>query len=98
MDAPITLGLIAHILEVIVALVAGGVAIKAILKCITYMHDRNQKLDEYDAKIQEIKDEQGLLTESMLAVLDGLHQLNCNGPVTVARDKLVSHINERAHK
>lgn len=98
MDAPITLGLIANILEVIVALVAGGVAIKAILKFITYMHDRNQKLDEYDTKIQEIKDEQGLLTESMLAVLDGLHQLNCNGPVTVARDKLVSHINERAHK
>lgn len=97
MDAPITLGLITNILEVIVALVAGGVAIKGVLKVITYIHDKNQKLDEYDNKIQEIKDEQQLITESMLAVLDGLHQLNCNGPVTVAHDKLVSHINERAH-
>ena len=104
MDAPITANLIFHVLELIVALVAGGVAIKALLKFITSIHDRNQKVDEYEVKIkevkddlQEIRDEQGILTESMLAVLEGLHQLNCNGPVTVARDKLVSHLNERAH-
>lgn len=49
------------------------------------------------ARIQEIKTEQCMLTFCMMATLDGLHQLGCNGKVTEARDKLDKHLNKAAH-
>jgi outer membrane murein-binding lipoprotein Lpp len=116
MEDPITISLIFRVLEGIVALVAGGVAIKALLNCITSIHDRNKKIDTYateidtvkaqikdlkddnDVKMQAIRDEQCIITESMLAILDGLHQLNCNGPVTEAKDNLTLYLNNSAHR
>lgn len=116
MTDPITLELIFKVLELVVALVAGGVAIKALIKQITSIHDRNQKIDTYskeidnvkasikdlkvdnDAKMQVIREEQCVITESMLAILDGLHQLNCNGSVTEARDRLTVYLNNSAHR
>ena len=50
-----------------------------------------------EAKIQEIRAELYLQTESMLAVLEGLQQLNCNGPVSDAKKKLDAHLLERAY-
>lgn len=50
-----------------------------------------------EAKLQEIRAEQFLTIEVLSAVLDGLHQLNCNGPVTNAKAKLDSYLNEAAH-
>ena len=50
-----------------------------------------------DEKMQAMRKEQLVITDSLLAILDGLHQLNCNGPVTDAKDKLVDYINDRAH-
>lgn len=58
------------------------------------MSDRQTDIE---AKLQEIKAEQYVLTSSMLAVLDGLKQLNCNGNVTRAYNDLESYINEKAH-
>lgn len=59
------------------------------------------KIDENhcdtEAKIQELKAELYTQTECMLAVLDGLSQLNCNGPVTEAKNHLMTILNERAH-
>ena len=52
---------------------------------------------DIEAKLQEIKAEQYLLTSSMLAVLDGLKQLNCNGNVSRAYSDLEQYINEKAH-
>ena len=116
MDQPITASLIFSILELIVALVAGGVAIKAIITWITSIHDRNKKIDTYsseidnvkaaikdlkddnDTKMQVIREEQCIITESMLAILDGLGQLDCNGPVTEARDRLTLYLNNSAHR
>lgn len=57
-----------------------------------------QMQEEKDAKLQEIRAEQCMLTYCMSAVLDGLHQLKCNGPVTEAQNKLEKYINEQAHK
>lgn len=51
-----------------------------------------------DAKLQEIRAEQCMITYCMSAVLDGLHQLNCNGPVTEARNKLDKYLNKQAHQ
>lgn len=53
---------------------------------------------DFDAKVREIRDEQYILTDCMRAVLDGLHQLKCNGRVTEAIENLDDYLNERAHK
>ena len=115
MDQPITASLIFQILELIVALVAGGVAIKAIITWITSIHDRNKKIDTYsseidnvkaaiqdlkednDAKMRIIREEQCIITESMLAVLDGINQIGGNGPVTENKEKLTAYLNSSAH-
>ena len=45
-----------------------------------------------EAKIQELRSNMIILTETMRAVLDGLHQLNCNGKVTEASEKLDAYL------
>lgn len=52
---------------------------------------------ETEAKLQEIKAEQCMLTYCMMATLDGLHQLGCNGKVTEARSTLDKYLNKSAH-
>lgn len=47
--------------------------------------------------MQEIKDELCVLSYAMLASLDGLKQLHCNGNVTDAHQKLEKHLNQKAH-
>lgn len=47
---------------------------------------------ETESKIQEVQSEMLILTECMRAVLDGLHQLNCNGKVTEASEKLDNYL------
>lgn len=46
---------------------------------------------------QAIKDELCVLSYAMLAALDGLQQLHCNGNVTKAHERLEKHLNQRAH-
>ena len=50
-----------------------------------------------EAKMQELKIELFVQTECMRAVLDGLHQLNCNGPVTQAKELLDTYLSGSAH-
>ena len=63
--------------------------------------DLNKKIDDnqidVEAKIQEVRAEQEILTECMYATLDGLHQLGCNGKVTEARSMLDQYLIRRAH-
>lgn len=73
-------------------------------KCEGYeaeIKETNDKIDnvhkDNDAKLQEIRAEQEMLTMCMRAVLDGLHQLNCNGAVTEASKKLDDYLNKKAH-
>ena len=54
-----------------------------------------QKLQ--DKEIKDIKDEQALLTEGILACLKGLKEQGCNGPVTEAITKIETHLNQKAH-
>lgn len=51
-----------------------------------------------EAKVQEIRAEQMFQMELFKAVLDGLGQLNCNGPVTEMKEKLNKYLNEKAHE
>lgn len=57
-----------------------------------------EKASEKEAKdMQEIKDELCVLSYAVLATLDGLKQLHCNGEVTKAHEKLEKHLNQKAH-
>ena len=47
---------------------------------------------EMDGKTQELKSEVMLLTKGMAAVLDGLVQQNCNGPVKRAKEEFESYL------
>lgn len=57
----------------------------------------NDNHADTEAKLQQIYAEQYMLTDCMSAVLDGLHQLNCNGKVTTAIEELGEHIKKRAY-
>ena len=63
--------------------------------------DINEKIAELQtdnmAKMQSVMSEQCMQTYVLQAVLEGLHQLHCNGPVTEAREKLSKYINKQAH-
>lgn len=55
-----------------------------------------QTLHNNDIKAIEI--ELCILSEAMLATLDGLTQLHCNGNVSKAYAKLENHLNKQAHQ
>lgn len=97
MDASITINQLLQIAGILVAMWGGYKVILELIERINTKHDQVQKWDEYDKQIKAIKEEQCLLTFGMLATLDGLKQLNCNGKVTEARDKIDRHLNKTAH-
>lgn len=86
--------------------IAAIVAIFSIIFAVYrwYLHQQAQDeiiqkmKEDHESAISDIKKEQQLLTYGMLACLEGLKQLNCNGAVTDARDKLSKYLNEQAHK
>lgn len=62
-----------------------------------YIHQID-KWNNYDAQINDIKNEQKMQTRVLLAVLDGLHQQGCNGDVTKATNELTDWLNQQSHK
>lgn len=75
-------------------LTALGVIGGVVLWCFRFV-ERNKK---QDAAILEIKQEQTLICFGVLACLKGLKEQGCDGPVTLALDKLEKHLNETAHR
>lgn len=53
--------------------------------------------DEHAEELKGIRDELCILSYAMLASLDGLKQLHCNGNVSKAHDMLEKHLNQQAH-
>lgn len=51
-----------------------------------------------DKDINALKNEQTIICYGVLAALKGLKEQGCNGPVTLAIDKLEKHMNIQAHK
>ncbi len=72
-------------------------AVMAILGALFAVYRWYLKQNKQDEDIKEIKSELCMHAYVLLAVLDGLKQLNCNGKVTEAQDKLSKHINKQAH-
>ena len=56
------------------------------------------KQEKQDKDISAIKQEQAILTEGILACLQGLREQGCNGPVTTAITKIEAYINAKAHE
>ena len=52
---------------------------------------------EYVALIQEIKSELYLQTECNAVIMDGLVQLDCNGPVKNMKERMDKFMRKRAH-
>ncbi len=69
------------------------------IKALKELHEKDMEetRKNEDNELQALKDELCLLSYAMLAALDGLKQLHCNGEVTKAHTKLEKHINQRAH-
>lgn len=89
--------------------VIGGAALALIKFIKKHLTDRMNKAEAANgaimAELQEIKGSQQktneelcIIVEGLGAALDGLKQQGCNGPVTEAKDKLIQHLNEQAHK
>lgn len=53
--------------------------------------------DMHAEDIRKLNEELCLITYALLACLDGLKQLHCNGPVSEAHNKLEKHLNMSAH-
>lgn len=68
----------------------------------TKLAEMEEKIDgnyaDTGAKFQQIYAELEMLTDCMAAVLDGLHQLNCNGAVTNQREALDKFMRKKAHE
>lgn len=105
-SAPHTVTVSAEDIIAFVALMSAVGAIFGVVFAVYrwYLHQQEQdKLIEKMRKeqaeeIAELKKEQQLLTYGILACLDGLKQLHCNGSVTEAREKISKHLNAQAHK
>ena len=61
------------------------------------VYDFVKRQEQQDKEIQEMKEEQAILTYGILACLKGLKEQGCNGPVTEAINKIEKHLNEKAH-
>ncbi len=104
-----TVSVLVGVLTALVTL--GGVAIAVIkwvcaqnrqteeIAALRERHEKDmQETSERErAEIQAIRDELCVLSYAMLASLDGLKQLHCNGEVTKAHEKLEKHLNQQAH-
>ena len=56
------------------------------------------KQNRQDKDIKDLKKEQTVICYGVLAALKGLSEQGCNGPVTLAIDKLEKHLNVQAHR
>ena len=59
--------------------------------------DTESKLQQIRAEQEQIREEQYKHTKVLLAILDGLQQLKCNGAVSEAKSELEEYITKQAH-
>lgn len=73
-------------------------ALGIVFGAIFAVHKWFLKQEKQDKDIKAIKEEQTVLTQGILACLQGLHEQGCNGPVTAAIERTETHLNNQAHK
>lgn len=70
---------------------------KAWNKQVDKWNNYDKEICDIKANIQQLREEQCMQTYVLEAVLDGLHQLGCNGKTTQASQTLAKFINKQAH-
>ena len=83
---------------IIISIASVITALGVILGVILSVHKWYLKQEKQDDAIKVIKEEQSILTQGVLACLKGLKEQGCDGPVTLAIEKIESYINQQAHK
>ena len=102
----ITLDMVAKIVSV-VSVLAGLIA--ALITAIKRRAKEQEKVAELEQRIDEDEEqtatvrkscheEQALIIYGLLACLKGLQEQGCDGPVTIAINKIEKHINQKAHE
>ena len=76
------------------AIVGAFVALVSYLRKLFGWFERQERQDQ---EIKDIKEEQTVLTEGILACLKGLQEQGCDGEVTKAISKIDTHLNKKAH-
>jgi hypothetical protein len=78
------------------AAVVSGLTIlgTATVKIVKFWLDQKNQ----DREIDQVKREMGLICYGVLACLDGLKQMGCDGNVTQAKNDLEKYLNKTAHK
>lgn len=84
--------------ETIVTIAAVITALGVIFGVIFAVYRWYLKQNKQDDDIKEIKTEQSILTQGVLACLKGLKEQGCDGPVTEAIKQIEKHLNRQAHK
>lgn len=78
----------------------GGIVF-GVMKWVLKQGQNDEELTElrntHEEDVNALREELCILSYASLATLDGLKQLNCNGKVTEAHEKLSKHINKQAH-
>lgn len=102
----ITLDMVAKVVSV-VSVLAGLIAalvtaIKRRAKEKEKVAELEQRIDEDEEKTAAVRkschEEQALIIYGLLACLKGLQEQGCDGPVTIAINKIEKHINQKAHE
>lgn len=83
---------------IIISIASVITALGVILGVILSVHKWYLKQEKQDDDIKVIKEEQSILTQGVLACLKGLKEQGCDGPVTIAIEKIETYINQQAHK
>ena len=83
---------------IIISIASVITALGVILGVILSVHKWYLKQEKQDDDIKVSKEEQSILTQGVLACLKGLKEQGCDGPVTLAIEKIESYINQQAHK
>ncbi len=83
---------------IIISIASVITALGVILGVILSVHKWYLKQEKQDDDIKVIKEEQSILTQGVLACLKGLKEQGCDGPVTLAIEKIENYINQQAHK
>lgn len=83
---------------IIISVASVITALGVIFGVILSAHKWYLKQEKQDDDIKVIKEEQSILTQGVLACLKGLKEQGCDGPVTIAIEKIETYINQQAHK
>ncbi len=78
------------------AAVVSGLSVlgTAAVKTVKFLLEQKKQ----DKEIEHVKTEMGVICYGVLACLDGLKQMGCDGNVTQAKNALEKYLNKSAHE